>query len=1019
MGKLSATYRWETSRNTDTRVRLINEVIKGIQMIKMYLWESHFAQLINKARKDELKAIRGSSYILAFIFSFLSLSKFTIFLSILSYIYSGSLLTARKYFIVSSFYGVLNEALSMLWPLALTQCAEGWISLKRLKQFLLLSEKSGNFIHNISLTQLYDGKNELCRLISPQKHSEFPEIKHNHEFGVNFEHFTASRFNDNGTESLALIDVTVRLNKPLNGIVGSNVGSGKSTLLQALLGELNKCHGIMNVNGLLSYASQEPWLFNGSIKRNIIFVDVFNEKRYNQVLKVCCLETDLDLLPLRDETIVGERGAGLSGGQKARINLARSIYREADIYLLDDPLAALDNQVCRHIFQKCFKEFLKNKIVILVTNQLHLLEKMDQVITMSDGTVISQRNIQRNEIEFNPELKLQINDNEDQGKVEKQSIESLIEGSVKSKVYKEYFNAVGSSTLVCLVFILRIFSQFIKSGFDYCMAQWVNWEENIKIEIKSTNATSESYNYQKERQSHIHILSIAMSILVIFVLNADISFFYICLRASKNLHENVYRGVSNTFISFFKNNSSGRILNRFSRDIGNVDASLPSTLFDSIVFILEFLAVVSLVGIVRPWLIIPTAIMGGLLYGLRYIYINTSRSIKRIEAATKSPIFAHVNGTLQGITTIRSCGAEDKLIAEFSQHQNKNMAAYFIFINIKRAFSLWLDVVCVIYIGIVTFSFVEMSDKNIESGNIGLAITQVIKLIGMCQWGIKQTAELENQMISVERLIQYSNLPSELDQDKNVLFNPEKSWPVNGSFNFDIKEMKYSENSEAILKDVQFIVKPKEKICIVGKTGAGKSSLIQALFRLVPVEGFIEIDGIKIEDLSLETLRKTISIIPQTPFVFSGSLRTNLDPLGVCCDSELWDVIEQVDLKKIILHMEGGLDCRVNDSGSNFSLGQKQLLCLARVLLQKNRIIIMDEPTSNIDQSTDYLIQNIMRNKFKNCTVLTIAHRLATIMENDRVLVMNAGRVVEYGSPTELLQINNGFLKNMLEKNML
>ena len=1018
MGKLSATYRWETSKNTDTRVRLINEVIKGIQMIKMYMWESHFAQLIQKARKDEMKAIRGSSYILAFIFSFLSISKFTFFLSILSYIYSGSLLTARKYFIVSSFYGVLNEALSMLWPLALTQCAEGWISLKRLKQFLLLPEKSGNFMNNIGLTQLNDGKNELCRLISHKK-NEFTEIKLNHELGVNFVNYTASRFNDNGTESLALIDVTAKLNKQLNGIVGSNVGSGKSTLLQALLGELNKSYGIMKVNGSLSYASQEPWLFNGSIKRNIVFVDEFDEKRYNQVLKVCCLETDLDLLPLRDETIIGERGSGLSGGQKARINLARSIYRHADIYLLDDPLAALDNQVCQHIFQKCFKEFLNNKIVILVTNQLQFLERMDQVITMSEGTVIAQKYVQRNEFELIPELKLQTTENEDLEIVKNQSNESQIEGSVKSKVFQGYFNAVGSSTLVCLVFILRIFSQFIKSGFDYCMAQWVNWEENIKVEIKSTNVTSESYNYDDERQSHIQILSIVMSIFVIFVLNADISFFYICLRASKNLHENLYKGVSNTFISFFKDNSSGRILNRFSRDIGNVDATLPNTLFDSIVFMLEFLAVVSLVGIVRPWLLIPTVVMGGLLYGLRYIYINTSKSIKRIEAATKSPIFAHVNGTLQGITTIRSCGAENEIIAEFSQHQNKNMAAYFIYINIKRAFSLWLDVVCVIYIGIVTLSFVEMSDKNIESGNIGLAITQVIKLIGMCQWGIKQTAELENQMISVERLIQYSNLPSEVDQVENILFNPEKSWPVNGSLNFDIKLMKYSDNSEAVLKDIKFMVKPREKICIVGKTGAGKSSLIQALFRLVSFEGFIEIDGIKIEDLSLETLRKSISIIPQTPFVFSGSLRTNLDPLVVCCDSELWDVIEQVHLKKIILHMEGGLDCIVNDSGSNFSLGQKQLLCFARVLLQKNRIIIMDEPTSNIDQSTDHLIQNIIKNKFNNCTVLTIAHRLATIMENDRVIVMHAGRVVEYGEPLELLKINNGFLKNMLAKNML
>ena len=336
------------------------------------------------------------------------------------------------------------------------------------------------------------------------------------------------------------------------------------------------------------------------------------------------------------------------------------------------------------------------------------------------------------------------------------------------------------------------------------------------------------------------------------------------------------------------------------------------------------------------------------------------------------------------------------------------------FVLITRAFAFWLDLVCVVYIAIITYTFVEMDNSTIPGGNVGLAITQVIGLIGMCQWGMRQTAELENQMVSVERVLEYSQLPAE---ETNVeKQEPPKDWPKHGSIVFKDVELRYFEDIEPSIRNLSFSIAACEKIGIVGRTGAGKSSIIQALFRLAPITGTIEIDDISTSDLQLLHLRNKISIIPQDPILFSGTLRSNLDPFEENTDEKIWQVIEEVELKKALEFYEGGLNCKINDSGSNFSMGQRQLICLARAMLRQNKILILDEATANVDADTDNMIQNTIKSKFNDCTVLTIAHRLNTIIESDRVMVMDAGRLVEFAHPYELLKNPHGHFKKLIEQ---
>lgn len=380
----------------------------------------------------------------------------------------------------------------------------------------------------------------------------------------------------------------------------------------------------------------------------------------------------------------------------------------------------------------------------------------------------------------------------------------------------------------------------------------------------------------------------------------------------------------------------------------------------------------------------------------------------------QSPIYSHTNATLQGLSTIRAFGAENAVVNDFSKHMDQHTSASYMTTLATRAFVIWLDLVCVFYIAVIIFAFLQFDNSNILAGNVGLAITQVLGLLGFTQWGLRQTAELENQMVSVERVVEYAKLPSE---ETNVpKIEAPTDWPSKGEIEFIDVQLQYSEDQPPALSELSFKINPMEKIGVVGRTGAGKSSIVQALFRLAPTKGTIKIDGIDTQDLDLKELRSKISIIPQDPILFSGTLRSNLDPFDEKTDENIWNAIEEVELKKSVQLLDGGLHCKINDGGSNFSLGQRQLICLARAILRQNKILILDEATSNVDNETDNLIQKTIRNKFNDCSVLTIAHRLNTIMDSDRIIVMDAGKLIENSHPYDLLQNKKGHFTRLVNQ---
>ncbi|XP_053685764.1 probable multidrug resistance-associated protein lethal(2)03659 [Sabethes cyaneus] len=1189
VGKKAASFRLKTAIRTDRRVRFMNEIIQGIQVIKMYAWEHSFSRMVDSIRRKEIAGIRGTLFIRAGLLSFNLVSRLSIFLSLVGYCYSGNVFTAKQVFIVTSYFNLLYSSMLHFWPLSLTSVAEGLISIRRIQEFLLLperkmqemsSERAAINGHSVGTgeeseiklmenAKMANGDGVIKSLPTGKVHSKrFVNKKGFARRGIFMRDGTASWTKAEYGEQTNVagirgINLSVEKSK-LCAIVGP-VGSGKTTLLQVLLGELELDDGRLEISGDISYASQEPWLFEGSVRNNIVFIEDFNEKRYREVVKVCALEKDFQLLSQGDETIVGERGISLSGGQRARISLARAVYRKADIYLLDDPLSAVDTHVGSHIFEQCIQNYLKDKVCVLVTHQLQYLKDVEHIVLMNAGlaeaqgpyrsleaantfpmlAAIEQELLAQQERQLadlvDPEgeqERLQLrqplirncatvprftidkfyqspaaqsspvippayrmahsnqslyhpspfsscslvfdgfdDEQEMAGRQRRPKVkrrkatssgskqqqqqqqqrqqqeecnhfdvkgedteggddggngaggvnkESQITGTVGFSVYKSYFAAVESVLLLGLVATLFLLAQGTMSGIDYFISQWVNREEFLGRNETGPgvgNSSSPEVPSKLEgtifaaltREQYLMIYSGAMAVMLCLSLNRSFSFFYLCLRASIRLHDQLFRGITRATMYFFNTNPSGRILNRFSRDIGCIDIFLPSAMMDCILFFVEFTAIITLVSIVNYWLLLPTAVMGIMFYGLRYVYTNTARSIKRVEALTRSPIFSHANASFQGLTTIRAFGAEKILANEFDQHQDLNTSAWYLFLATTRAFALWLELVCVLYIAVVTFSFLTM--ESTMSGNVGLAITQVFNLIFMCQWGMRQTAELENQMTSVERVVEYAEVEPEPPLETvDPLKKPLQDWPADGRIKFEYFSLRYAHNSDPVLKDLNLAIEAKEKIGIVGRTGAGKSSIIQALFRLAINEGLIKVDGIDIGGLGLHDLRKRISIIPQDPVLFSGRVRENLDPFGQHKDEEMWRALEQVELKQAVERMDGGLDAKMSDGGSNFSMGQRQLVCLARAILRNNKILILDEATANVDPETDKLIQRTIRDQFSGCTVLTIAHRLHTVMDSDRVLVMDAGRAVEFGHPHELLRQSKGFLRSLVNQ---
>ncbi|BES95625.1 Multidrug resistance-associated protein [Nesidiocoris tenuis] len=1107
ISKKGSTFRLRTAQRTDERIRLMNEIVTGIQVIKMYSWEMPFVSLVAESRKKEINEIRKLSYMKGILLSLILFhTRIAIFITILSYVFMGGSITAEKVFVLTALFNTLRQTMSVFFPQGAFSLVEGLVSSKRICAFLLYDE------HTIPAVEYSDNS-----IKSNGNNNGVLKNNTAEKTGVVATKASARWSLDSNENTLNDISLTVAP-KELAVIVGP-VGSGKSSLLHAILKELPLKSGTMDVRGTISYASQEPWLFQGNVKQNILFGLPYNKERYRKVVKVCALKTDFELFPYGDQTIVGERGVSLSGGQRARINLARAVYKDADIYLLDDPLSAVDTHVGKHLFEECVAGFLREKTVILVTHQIQYLEKVDKIILLENGTVKSSgtyRDLQNSGLDFTKVMTAQTEVQEESasktsGIGRRQSslqsvashildgskgapaanLESKVVGAVKGEVYAAYFRAGGSCFTIFLMLLLFVASQGFASSGDYWITYWVNLEEHVytafrpvfnsnasgvinatvaptlatlttiarKSRSLSSNGTLASLNNTVSklatvnasdlvstigkgimvlesqinstfrstenttidpvvisRETCIIVFSLITVLTVIITLIRSFDFFHFCMKASMRLHNNMFQSITRATMHFFNTNNSGRILNRFSKDLGVIDEMLPQTLIDVLQIGLSLTGIITMVAVVNPWLLIPTSVCFVVFYFFRVFYLSTSRGVKRLEGTTRSPVFSHLNATIQGLTTIRAFKAQEILTKEFDNHQDLHSSAWYLFIASSRAFGFWLDLVCFIYIALVTLSFLFLADGKTYGGNVGFAITQAIGLTGMFQWGMRQSAELENSMTSVERVLEYSDLQSEPELESTPDKKPPPSWPNEGKIVFSNLRLRYSVGEPWVLKGLSFTIQPQEKVGIVGRTGAGKSSLISALFNLADNDGLIEIDGIDTSTIGLHDLRSKISIIPQEPFLFSGSIRKNLDPFDEYKDDILWHALEEVELKEVVKEMPRGLESTISEGGANLSVGQRQLVCLARAVVRNNKILIMDEATANVDPKTDDLIQKTIRRKFSQCTVLTIAHRLNTVMDCDKILVMSAGSMVEFDHPHTLLQNSEGHLTAMVSQ---
>ncbi|KAL0104953.1 hypothetical protein PUN28_016533 [Cardiocondyla obscurior] len=1105
-GKLSSKFRLQTAIKTDERVRLMDEIISGVQVIKMYAWEKPFCAMVELARKLELKVVTKSSYIRGVYMTFnLFTTRMALYCTLVSMLMFGYDLTADKIFILSSYFGILAHTMAGMFVRGFAELAECMVAIRRLQGFLMFDEFQGSNIvlskssspyvnsdsKRISKQDLpYIDDDVLDNQLESQGEDEnnkkpnglmivasdllkntanFVEEKknsiHGKNWAVNMINVTA-KWEEKSENTLENLNLEMEKGK-LYAVIGM-VGNGKSSFLSAILGEITLTEGEVKVNGGISYASQEPWVFGSTVRQNILFGQPYERQRYQKVIKACALSRDFKQFPQGDQTVVGERGSSLSGGQKARINLARALYRQSDIYLLDDPLSAVDAHVSKHLFHECIQRYLAGKTRILATHQLQYIKGVDAIILLEQGKIKYFSQYQdlleyrseygvllaaENEAIDDTSLEKSINirrqfssssnrsrtpevssggtdDEEEEEDAEKMydGLEGTSRGIVKGPIFVKFFKTGANLFMAFTVLFLFIITQFIVSLNDYFISFLVNFVEAQNYEAKHFNLnqtdtsninTTNTHKYSVVEDgmvmNYVYIYT-GIVLAIFFVgITRSVVFYKTCMTCSQRLHDMMFSALIRTGMRFFDTNPSGRILNRFSKDMGAIDELLPKAMLDAGQMNMMVVGALVVTCIVNPIFLVPVVFIAGIFYWIRKVYLKTSKNIKRLEGISRSPVFTHLNATLNGLTTIRAYCAQDILKREFDKLQDTHTSTIYMYIVTSTAFGFSLDVFCFVFISIVTFSFLLL-DQSFSGGEVGLAITQVMVMTGLIQWGMRQSAEVANQMMAVERVLEYIQLPAEPNlkdrgayikkKDKILALpsNVPKNWPDQGCITFRNVYMRYADEDPPVLKSLNIIIFPGEKVGIVGRTGAGKSSLISALFRLAKVDGVIEIDGADTGLIALEDLRRNISIIPQDPVLFSGTLRRNLDPFNEFPDTDLWEALEEVELKEAVTTNGNGLESRVFDRGSNYSVGQRQLVCLARAILRNNRILMLDEATANVDPHTDALIQRTIRKKFATCTMLTVAHRLNTIMDSDKVLVMDKGRMSEYDHPHILLK---------------
>ncbi|KAI9023065.1 multi drug resistance-associated protein MRP [Phycomyces nitens] len=1045
--------------NKDARVKLMNEILNGIRVIKLYAWETPFLEKISFIRNDlelaTLKKIGTLSAAQSFTWTsipfFVSLTTFALYVSI-----STEPLTSQIAFVAIALFGLLQFPLSV-FPNVITSTIEASVSLYRIEDFLSSEELDPNAVQREDFHYL------------PNWSPEIPLVE------VENATFTWS---EKDTPVLKNINLQVKKGQ-VTAVVG-RVGAGKSSLISALLGNTVKVDGKVILRGSVAYVPQQPWVMNATLRDNIVFGHRWDSIFYERVIEACSLKSDFLMLASGDQTEIGERGINLSGGQKARVSLARAIYARADIYLLDDPLSAVDAHVGRHIFDHVVgpNGILKNKARILVTHGISYLHQADQVVMLKDGVIGSQGSFdelmaQRSELyslitdfgnqvtkDRSGEVQEQTIEDDatvsEMGRSEEEislnqsienttrrerllstssshsgitlrrasvvslqrkakgsvdaeggkrlmTIEESAKGSVQGDVYKQY---AKSCSLVGVAFVLvfQILAQFSQVGTNLWLKHW------------SSNNESSGGNDNVWMYLGVYAV-IGWSSTIFTVIQSLLLWIFCAIRSAKVLHSKMLDSVIHSPMSFFDTTPLGRILNRFSKDQHTVDEVLPRTFQAYFRVLFSVFSIVVIISISTPFFLVLVIPLGFIYSYVQRYYLATSRELKRLDSVGKSPIYSHFQETISGVCTIRAYGQQNRFIFENQGKLDDNQRAYYPSIACNRWLAVRLEFLgSIILFGSAIFAVIGVvyGTNYVDAGLVGLSVSYAMSITQALNWVIRSFCEIETNIVSVERIKEYIELPTEkYDAVRNV--NP--LWPEKGAIEFNDYSTRYRPGLDLALKDISFKVTPREKIGIVGRTGAGKSSLSLSLFRIVEaVNGNIVIDGVDIATLRLFDLRSRLTIIPQDPVLFAGTVRENLDPFGVSDDAQLWKALQNAHLHEYVSKMDGKLNAVVLEGGDNFSVGQRQLICLARALLRHTTVLILDEATAAIDVETDSIIQETIRSQFADCTILTIAHRINTVLDSDRILVLDKGQIAEFDSPTDLLRNRSSIFFSMAKQ---
>ncbi|XP_050728625.1 multidrug resistance-associated protein 1-like isoform X3 [Eriocheir sinensis] len=1047
----------------DKRVKLMNEILNGIKVLKLYAWEPSFEDQVLDIRNKEVKVLKKAAYLNAgtsFIWTctpfLVALVSFGAYLTVSP----ENILDAKTAFVSISLFNLLQFPITMM-PMIISSLVQANVSLKRLNRFLNSDELDPN-----------------C--VSHDSQEEHPVVIKNGTYAWGHEE-------EDGKPILQNLNLTVEKGS-LVAVVGT-VGAGKSSLCSAILGEMEKQSGTLNVTGSIAYVAQQAWIQNATVENNILFNQAMDKDRYNVSIQTCALAPDLEMLPGGDQTEIGEKGINLSGGQKQRVSLARAVYSDADIYLLDDPLSAVDSHVGKHIFDHVIgpKGVLKGKTRILVTHGITYLPRVDRIIVMKNGQISEQgtyAELVENKGEFNEFLlqylsekgeeafdddleelkdirqnlenkigrealqrqisrKRQESESESIGSErarhsteekprreslrskkisesekpksllpaspvldEKKTGEKLIQaekaqtGKVSFGVYGYYVRNIGFVATSFTV-ISYVLSQACSVGSNVWLTAWseVDLDENGEMDTAV-------------RDKYLGVYTALGVGQALFIMCGALTVAGATVRAAKYLHKMLLGNIMRSPMSFFDVTPTGRIVNRFSKDIDTVDVMLPTNFRSWIGCFISVVAtfVVILAATVEfAYVMVPTLII---YYFVQVLYVATSRQLKRIESVSRSPIYSHFQETLQGAPTIRAFGKQHVFIKESESRVDFNMISS----NPSIMANRWLAVRLEFIGNIMTFSaamFAVGRRGSISGGVVGLSVTYALSVTQTLNWLVRMTSDVETNIVSVERIKEYTETPQEAPWDIPNK-KPPKEWPQEGVVMFNKYATRYREGLDLVVKDINVHINSGEKIGIVGRTGAGKSSMTLGLFRIIEAaEGNITIDGVNIGEIGLHDVRGKLTIIPQDPVLFSGTLRMNLDPFNLYSDEKVWSALEHAHLKGFVSTLSAGLQHEISEGGDNLSVGQRQLVCLGRALLRKTRVLILDEATAAIDLETDDLIQQTIRTEFVDCTVLTIAHRLNTIMDSSRVLVLDRGMVKEFDTPSSLLESKSSAFYSM------